>query len=240
MAIERVDNSDFWKSLEKYQADKKGWRRIVAEVREYQQTREIEGDIVAPLADRTLEKAKAMLASDVEYRLAKEALERLESKLCTAVDEFWLEVRDQEGLAASDELSIDLKELCVRREKAADASTSKTFEESLDSWAGLVKEAMQNPLAAVRMAQDPVLPKWLQYFAEAMGNTYGDDPEILLAPNVRQLVEAWLVQPAEARKFAEAATDSSGAPKFLVQVARVLGLRRRFRLPGQAKSGRGN
>jgi len=89
---------------------------------------------------------------------------------------------------------------------------------------------MNHPVKALQMAQDLVLPNWLRSFADVMSNTYPEESGRLLAPETRKIVEGWLLKPADARAFVEYG-ELNGSPKFLVQVAKVLGLRRRYKMP---------
>jgi hypothetical protein len=78
----------------------------------------------------------------------------------------------------------------------------------------VISLALENPLAAGRMAHDPCLPYWLQSLAGAI--TTGD-----LKPTLREGIKDCINNPMEARQWKARALEW-GFPNWFVKMAELM------------------
>jgi len=81
-----------------------------------------------------------------------------------------------------------------------------------------VRQALNSPLTAGRMAKDSCLPQWLQYFAAAI-------TEPGFRSGLRREVEKALVDPAHARIW-EATAREDGMDPWIADMFNIIGMLR--------------
>ena len=184
---------------------------------------EYTGDPVCLLTNGNLyEKALELLLSDLELMRSREQLLRLEEKRELKEREFWLHVYDESGLSADDRLSFDPFTGWIRKRKPMADEPPDSYKATLDRFKELIELALTDPVSAGRMSKDDALPTWLREMASAI---LADN----LKPHLRRVIGDCVEDPPAARRWVLAAEDSA-MPGWFVQMARVMGTRKKWML----------
>jgi hypothetical protein len=121
-------------------------------------------------------------------------------------------------------ITIDIENLRVCRHRTPSKAESDSLTITMERLASLIREALYNPLAALQMARDPVLPFWLQDMAAAVTS---DD----FQPAIRRALEKSLDDPAAARSWYGAASGSTSLPNWFEDCVEILGKLKRVTCP---------
>ncbi|MCG8054892.1 MAG: hypothetical protein JAY94_04335 [Candidatus Thiodiazotropha endolucinida] len=176
-----------------------------------------EGEVVAYVADGEAQQtAFRMLALRVEQAYLKERLQMIVEKEKLATREFWLSVHDEYGMDDSREVSFDPDTGAVYSHYEEN-NNSYSYHKTVNGYAKLLEEAMDNPLIAHRMAQDYMLPEWLK---EIAGVLVSDG----LKPAIRSALEDGLKDPGYAALLSRAG-QTKAWPAWLVEALEVLSQR---------------
>jgi len=101
------------------------------------------------------------------------------------------------------------------------AETS-SLEKALNRLGAYISRVLEDPIYAVNVARDPVLPGWLRDLASITSATEVEPGTALLAPATRELVDSWLGSTTNAQAWLQTPAAHK-APRFLVTTAQILG-----------------
>lgn len=209
-----------WAAVEERTKSLRGGKRLTEQLRRQWTEKEFAGAVVATLEDgASFERAVDILVADVEKMAKDEAAKVAKDKLSVAVAAFHLACREEADFAPDANLNFDPAAAAIRADGAGLSYGGRSIVKTLDTLSEYVGQALESPETAGTMALDHRLPWWLQRLAENLKVESADD----LRPKFRGLVERWVYDPEEARRWAEFADGK--LPRWAVETARVLGAR---------------
>lgn len=148
-----------------------GGKRYVEQLqRQYIETESFDEELI-PLSDRqAYQIAVDMLAAKVEVLAYTDKLGRLNERWELKKKEFWLSVYEETGLNGEERLAFDATTCAIRKRDWKGQNPPDSYKATLDGFKELIEAALQNPVAAGRMAQDLCLPSWLRQMAGVLTN----------------------------------------------------------------------
>ena len=198
-----------------------GGKRYVEKLKQQHLESEYLGDEVICLHDgQAYQTALEMLAAKVEMMVYMDKVGRLDERRKLKEREFWLSVYEETGLDSDERLTFDPVTGAIRKRGQKEKESSDSYKATLNGFKELIEVALQNPVAAGRMARDLDLPSWLRHMAGTL--TSGD-----LKPNLRQTIEECVADPASARQW-RALGAEEGMPQWFTEMASVLGARKKW------------
>ena len=215
----RVDR--LWTAVEERTREVRGGKRLTEKLRHKWAEKDFEGSIVAHVANGApFECAVKILVADVEMMASDETAKLAETRLDVAVHSFWATCAEEGAFDPDAKLKFDPATATLRAGRGCPSYGARSAAKTLDGLTTLVSEALESPLTAGAMAEDARLPWWLRRLAENLKIESADD----FRPKFRGLVERWVYDPEEARRWAEFANGK--LPRWAVETARVLSARK--------------
>ncbi len=209
-----------WGAVEERTKSLRGGMRLTEKLRRKWTEREFNGSVTTHIDDGPLfERAVRVLSNDVEKMAKEEAATLAEAKLDAAIKSFWATCAEDSGFDPDANLSFDPATATIRAGRGCPSYDACSAAKTLEGLTALVSEALESPLAAGTMVEDSRLPWYLRRLAENLKVKSAGD----IRPKFRGLVERWVSDPEEARRWAEFADGK--LPKWAVETARVLGAR---------------
>ena len=215
--VKKSVHHTFWKALAQEVKGIPGGRRYLKKLRKTYLEAEYAGEKVACLKEGPpYQKALEMVAADLEVLVCKEKLRCAEERLSLKTRAFWLSIFEETGLDEDEGLIFDPLNLRILSKCTSTKGGSYSHKLSLDKYKDIVSQALFNPSNASYMIKNPYFnfPE-IKRMAEVIIN--GD-----FKPNLRRMIEQWVVDPAEARE-SESVLKEEGMPSWLVEIASKLG-----------------
>ncbi|GEM_PF-6959811 len=165
-------------------------------------------------------KAVDLVASTVEATAREEHLNFAREREAIREKEFWLAVYEECGYSDQDDIVFDPGSVTMRARKAKDSEPGKpnSYLKTLDVYADLVQEALDNPLVAGHMSQDLCLPHWLRATATAVSSRS-------LRSALRTMLEQCVKDPTVAVGW-NALVVENKMPDWMVELTSVLAARK--------------
>lgn len=110
----------------------------------------------------------------------------------------------------------------VSHEEIKEEEPPDSYKATLEGLKGYIEAALRDSYAAGRMALDPGFPSWLRQMAGVLNKNPG-------VRKLRDTIEQWIADPAEARRCHKLGIEE-GMPKWFVEVAAVLGARKKWEM----------
>lgn len=209
-----------WAAVEERTKVLRGGKRLTEKLRREWGEKDFNGSVAARIDEGPLfERAVQILSNDVEKMVKEEAAKLAEAKLDAAIKSFWATCAEYSGFDPDANLSFDPATATIRAGRGCPSYGACSAAKTLEGLTALVSEALGSPLIAGQMAEDYRLPWWFRRLAETLKVENAAD----LRPKFRNLIETWVDDPEEARRWAEFADGK--LPKWAVETARVLGAR---------------
>ncbi|HEB79183.1 MAG TPA: hypothetical protein ENI79_01735 [Rhodospirillales bacterium] len=210
-----------WAEVEARTKSLRGGKRLTEKLRRKFSEKDFNGAIATRINDGPLfEHAVQVLSNDVESMAKGEAAKLAEAKLDAAIMSFWATCAEDGGFDPDANLSFDPATATIRVGRGSPSYGARSAAKTLEGLTTMVSEALESPLTAGTMAEDIRLPWWLRRLAENLKVEMAGD----IRPKFRSLVERWISDPEEGRRWAEFADGK--LPGWAVETARVLGARR--------------
>lgn len=165
-----------------------------------------------------LQKAAMMLYLEYSISLAEEKALRERKRWQMHRDDFMLDIEEHLSCKTiyDDHFYFDPSDCNIKSRKKELENISSILK-TVEEYTNLVREALDNPLSAGRMAHDICLPDWLQAFSAAI-------TEFGFRSGLRSEVERAIEDPAHARMW-EAISREDGMEDWTAKMFHILGMR---------------
>ena len=179
------------------------------------------GDVLLDYSNFTsemLQKAARMLYLEYSISLAEEKALRQRKRWQMHRDDFMLDIEERLSCKATynDHFYFDPTD-CNIKSRKKEPENIPSILKTVEDYTNLVREALDNPLSAGRMAHDICLPDWLQAFGAAI-------TEPGFRSGLRREVERAIEDPAHARMW-EAIAREDGMDDWTAEMFHILGMR---------------